>query len=91
MLYTNGSPMMRMPNPYKQNPPYIAIIHPDPAVLRRLPVTRMQVGTPPRSRLPSLSKDSGGYPVFHLDSYSPSKLSARQLFPLLLSSWTQLT
>ena len=69
-----------------QNPPYIAIIHPDPAVLRRLPSTRKQVGTPPRSRLLYLSEDSDGYPIFHLDSYSPSKLLVKQLFPLLLAS-----
>lgn len=50
---------------------YFILIYPDLAVLQRLSVTRMQVGTPPRSRLPSSRQDSGGYQVFHLDSYSP--------------------
>lgn len=87
MLYTNGSPVMRVTSLASKNPPYVAIIHPDPAVLRRLPSTRKLVGTPPRSRLPYSSEDSDEYPIFHLDSYSPSGLSVRQLFPHLLASW----
>src|SRR5436190_13659622 len=61
------------------------MIYSDLVVLYHLPSTRKQVGTPLCSRL-SLSEDSDRYPVFHLGSYSPAKLSVRQLFPLLLTS-----
>lgn len=65
----------------------MAMAPPSLAALRRLLVARMPAGTPPRCLLPSLSVDSGGYLVFHLDSCSPLKLLVRRH----IRTWNQIT
>jgi hypothetical protein len=70
-IHMGLSSMMCKPHLISRTCSKLHIIRPDPTVLHRLLVIRMQAERLFRFRLLSSSEDLGAYPIFHLDSCSP--------------------